>query len=158
VAIALRRLLPIVVGSLIPCAAWYAVSAAELVDGTPVPVRLVGVINSETTTPGQPLVFVVTQDITAVDGRVLIKRGAPVAGVVTRARRAHWGFIRDKPRLEFRFKLLTARDGQVVVLRAAAERGGKDRVVVDRYQQHHEIRWATGSDAFRAYVDGTYEF
>jgi len=142
--------------ALVPYFCSAPVCAAELRDGTPVPVRLVGMINSETTNPGQPLVFVVTEDV-RIGGAVVITRGTPVAGLVTRARRAHWGFTNDKPRLEFRFSLTSARDGQVVALRATPERSRKDRVVVDRLELHHQIRWATGVDTFNAYVDGSYE-
>src|SRR5436190_21848154 len=134
-----------------------AVCAAELRDSTPVPVRLIGVINSETTPNGQPLEFLVTRDVVGSNGEILIERGTPVAGVVTTSRRAHWGWTDRKPKLTFMFSLTTASDGQVIRLRASAAGRKGDSVAVDRYHRHHELRWASGAEIFEAYVDGTYE-
>jgi len=134
-----------------------AASAAELRDGTPVPVRLVGVINSETTQSAQPLEFLVTRDVVGSNGEVLIKRGTPVAGVVTKSRRARWGFTNRKPKLTFMFSLTSARDGQVIRLRASATGRKGDSIAVDRFDRHHGLRWATSADMFEAYVDGTYD-
>jgi len=151
-----RRFAAAVVICLVPVASVAVLSGAQLGDGTPIPVRLVGVINSETTRSGQPLQFVVVCDVMS-DSEILIERGAPVTGVVTNARRAEWGWTHHKPRLAFTYRLTVARDGQMVGLRASAVHGGDEPVTVDRYGRHHQIRWATGGDAFTAYVDGTYE-
>jgi hypothetical protein len=156
-----RRLAPVVAAFCVGLAALPTpVRAAELRDGTPVFVRLVGVINSEITTSGQPLRFVVTRNVVDDRGGVLIRRGTVVAGVVRQSRRPRWGFTTRKPRLVFTFTVTTARDGQVVMLREAAARetDPTDRgIVVDRYERHHQVRWASGADVFQAYVDGTYE-
>ena len=156
-----RRLAPVVAAFCVGLAALPTpVRAAELRDGTPVLVRLVGVINSEITTTGKPLRFVVTRAVVDDRGGVLIRRGSVVAGVVRQARRPRWGFMTRKPRLVFTFTVTTARDGQVVMLRESAVRppDPRDRgVVIDRYERGHQIRWASGADVFQAYVDGTYE-
>ena len=104
-----------------------AASASELRDGTSVPVRLVGAIDSETARPGQRLRFVVTANVVSDGGETLIQRNTAVNGVVTDARRARWGFSNRQPRLAFAFTLTTARDGQIVRLRASVrvESGGK---------------------------------
>jgi hypothetical protein len=151
------RPLTFVIACVCACGVTSPASAGRLQDGTVVPVRMVGIINSETSNAGQPLVFVVTDDV-VIDGAVAIKRGTAVAGEVTRVRRAKWGFTDKKPILEFTFRLTTASNGQVIPLRASAGRGSQATVVVDRGRRHHQIRWAGDADMFRAYVDGTYEF
>src|SRR5215469_14964370 len=78
------------------------VSTVQLPDGTPVLVRLQGVIDSERSTTGEEVSFVVMKDIVA-GGVFLIRQGTPVAGVVVKARPAHWGFVDHKARLAFRF-------------------------------------------------------
>jgi hypothetical protein len=131
-------------------------SAAQLPDGTVIPVRLMHVINSEESRTGDPLVFVVTRDIVAGD-EVLIARDTRVLGVVVAARRVRWGFFHHDPKLEFRFNQTRSRNGRVILLRASPFRRKKDRVVLDWQGRHHDLRWAAETNTFEAYVDGTYE-
>lgn len=131
-------------------------AAARLVDGTPIRVRLLRVISSETSTPGEGLEFVVTRDV-AVMGEVLIERGARVGGTVIDVQRLRLGFVRHAARLVFRFEEMAARDGQVIRLRASALPQANSRVVVDRDGRHHGLQWADGGDTFQAFVDGDYE-
>jgi hypothetical protein len=129
--------------------------AERLGDGTPVRVRLLKPINSESAKSGQPLEFVVTRDV-VVDGRVLIKRGTLVSGAVVRARRADWDFTdHDHPKLAFRFHHTTASNGGTIHLRASSVRQKDDQVVLERYRGH-ELLWAGEADTFEAFVDGDY--
>ena len=134
-----------------------AQAAPRLSDSTPVPVRLVGLINSETSHPGQPLQFTVVSDVT-VDGELMIRKGTMAEGVVVVVKRFRWGFLQKKPKLSFRFTQTTGSNGQVIALRATPARDGGDGVVTDRTTRHHSMLWAGGTDLFEAYVDGDYEW
>src|SRR5262249_46212647 len=107
-------------------------------------------------TTGEQVAFVVMKDIVA-GSVLLIKQGTPVVGVVVKARPAHRGFVDHEARLAFKFNQTTAGDGQAIRLRASPARSTDDRVVVDRYGHHHDMRWAGEGDTFNAYVDGDYE-
>jgi hypothetical protein len=132
-----------------------AVSTVRLLDGTPVPVRLVTVIDSERFTNGDPIPFEVLRDV-VFDGAVVIERGTPATGAVVRARRTHVGFLQHHAELSFTFSQTTARDGQVIRLRASVVRGENDRVDLER-SPHHDMQWAGEANTFNAYVDGNYE-
>jgi hypothetical protein len=134
-----------------------AQGAPRLGDGTPVPVRLLGLINSETSHPGQPLQFVVISDVMA-DGELMIHKGTIVEGVVVEVKRARWGPVLKKPKLTFKFTHTTGSNGQVITLRTTPTRDGGDGVVADRTPRHHLMLWAGGSDLFEAYVDGDYDW
>jgi hypothetical protein len=131
------------------------VSAVRLPDGTPVPVRLLRFIDSESSMTGDPVPFEVTRDV-VFDGVLLIARGTPVIGVVVKARPAHVGFLEHLARLAFTFTQTTAGDGQVIRLRATVVRSTNDRVVLER-SPHHDLQWAGEGNTFNAYVDGDYE-
>jgi len=133
-----------------------AAFAGELRDSTPVPVRLLGAINTETSRPGQSLQFVVTTDVLVGD-TVVIKRDTMVMGVVVRSRRMRWGFLQHKPRLAFRFSYTTAADGRVIGLRSSPLPLGGDHVVGNRGEKGHAVLWIGGTDVFHAYVDGNYQ-
>ena len=130
-------------------------AGARIADSTPVPVRLLGLINSETSRPGQPLSFVVASDV-VVDGEVVITKGTPASGEVVRAKRMKWGFLQHKPKLAFRFTQTTTASGRVISLRASPQRDGGDGHVPNRTASHSFL-WAGGADVFEAYVDGDYE-
>ena len=129
-------------------------AAAQLAEGTVVPVRLVSPINSETAKAGERIHFVVTRDV-VVDGVVVIARNTKVAGTVVAARRASWGFIWHRARLSFTFVQTTAVDGQSVSLRAPNAQGWLN---VDRSRYHHNLQWAGGGDTYEASVHGNYDF
>jgi hypothetical protein len=132
-----------------------AVSTVLLPDGTPVPVRLVTVIDSESLTSGDPVPFEVLRDV-VFDGAVVIERGTSVTGAVVRARRAHLGFLQHHGELEFTFTQTTAVNGQVIRLRAGVVRNQKDHVDLEK-SPHHDLLWAAEGNTFNAYVDGNYE-
>src|SRR5262249_40182573 len=131
-------------------------SAAQLTDGTVIHVRLVNAINSERSTTGDEVRFVVTRDVLAA-GEVLIRKGTAVAGTVVKARRASWGWVEHDARLAFRFSHTVTTTGELIRLRASLDPRAKDRVVVDRNRRHHDLQWAGEADTFDAYVDGNYE-
>jgi hypothetical protein len=139
--------------ALLPAAA----SAGQLADGTMVHVRLLNPISSETSTRGQPLAFVVTRDV-IVDGEVVIARGTHASGMIVKARRADWGaFDEDRARLAFAFHHTIATNGQVISLRASPVRRPNDRITIDRSGRKY-LQWASETDPFEAYVDGTYQW
>jgi hypothetical protein len=132
------------------------VSGAQLGDGTPLTVRLLGMINSETSWTGQRLEFAVMRDV-IVDGQVVITKDTLVTGFVVKARRARWSLRHRRPKLTFRFGHTLACDGQLISLRSAPA-GEKDgSIAVDRGGLDHELAWAGGADLFEAYTDGNYE-
>lgn len=132
------------------------IAAARIGDSTPVPVRLLGVVNSETSRPGQLLEFTVAADV-YVDGRLAIKKGTPAQGVVVVSKRSRWGPIQRHPKLTFRFTRTTASDGQSIALRATRQRNGGDGVIPYRSPEQRRVLWAGGTDLFEAYVDGDYQ-
>jgi hypothetical protein len=134
----------------------YVAAAPRLEDSTPVQLRLLGLINSETSRPGQLLEFTVATDL-VVDGEIVIRKGTRAGGVVVKSRRARWGPRQRRPRLTFRFTSTIASTGQVISLRASSASDGGDGVIGDRFTRHHDLLWAGGADLFKAYVDGTYE-
>jgi hypothetical protein len=131
-------------------------SATWLPDGTRLRVRLIQVISSETSAVGESLDFVVSRDA-AINGEVLIARRTHAAGKIVDVARAAFGFLDHPGRLAFDFDRTTARDGQVIRLRASATPQPGSRVVVDRGGRHHLMQWANGADVFDAFVDGNYE-
>lgn len=134
-----------------------AQATPRLSDSTPVPVRLDGLINSETSHPGQPLQFIVTSDV-FVDGELMIRKGTMAEGVVVVVKRAKWGPLLKKPKLSFKFTHTTGTNGQQIALRATPARDGSNGVVGDRTTRHHLMLWAGGTDLFEAYVDGDYDW
>ena len=131
-------------------------AAAHLADGTPIKLKLLTVITSETSSKGDPLDFVVVSDVRSGD-EVVVARGARVSGVVIEATRMTFGWTEESGRLAFRFIGVAVRGGQLVRLRASATKTPDDRVTVDRGGWHHRLQWAAAMDRFEAYVDGGYD-
>jgi len=129
-------------------------AAAQLAEGTVVPVRLVSPINSETAKAGERIHFVVTRDV-VVDGVVVIARRTPAEGVIVAARRASWGFIWHRAKLAFTYIQTTGVDGRLIRLRAL---NLDNRVNINRGDYHHGLQWATEGDPLEAYVVGNYDF
>jgi hypothetical protein len=127
---------------------------AQLRDGTPVSLRLVGVINSDTSRVGQPLKLVVARDVT-IGTDILIPQGTVAAAIVVEAQRSRWGMKRKHARLAFRITQTTGRNGRIILLRSSPVRRVNDRIEIDRPK--HELLWAGDADMFEAYVDGDYE-
>src|SRR5215467_2365694 len=140
-----------ILGSLCPSPAF----ATRLPDGTRLRVRLIQVISSETSAVGEPLNFVISRDA-AISGEVLIARQTSAVGKIVDVARATFGFLTHPGRLAFDFERTTARDGQLIRLRASPARQPGSRVVVDRDGRHHMLQWANGADLFDAFVDGDY--
>ncbi len=128
--------------------------APELLDGTPVHLRLLGAVTSDNARVGQTLDFVVVSDV-RVGEQIVIRKGTAAFGRITDARRASWEYFHKHPRLAFKFTLTTAQDGAAIALRASPHRGGEDRVVLD-HGDHRQILWAGESNTFDAYVSGNY--
>ena len=131
-------------------------SAAHLADGTPVQVRLLNVITSESSTKGDPLDFVVVREVRSGDD-VIVARGARVSGVVVEATRISFGWTEQSGRLAFRFIGVGVRGGHLIRLRSSPTKTPEDRVTVDRGGRHHRLQWAAAMDTFEAYVDGDYD-
>jgi hypothetical protein len=131
-------------------------AAARLSDGTPIRVRILGVITSETSIAGDPLEFVVVRDVVR-DGEVVIPRGARVSGAVVDARRMSVGWSTQPGRLAFQFHATASRGGRAIRLRASPDSMPAARVIVDRDRRHHWLQWAGGGDTFEAFVDGDYD-
>src|SRR5262249_33426016 len=121
---------------------------------TIVHVRLLSPITSEDSKAGDRIRFVVTKDVIA-DGVVIIARKTSVAGTVTAARRASWGFIWHRAVLAFAFDRTTEVNGQDVTLRS---RTPSCQVTINRSNYHHNLQWANGGDTFEASVAGNYNF
>jgi hypothetical protein len=131
-------------------------SAAGLREGTPVPVRMTSVINSEDSKSGDPVAFIVTSNV-VVDGVVVIARGTRATGWVLKARRSAQGFIWHDAKLTFMFSYTTATNGQPIRLRSSNLDPNGGHVVIDRDRRHHGLQWAAEGDTFEAYVDGNYD-
>jgi hypothetical protein len=129
-------------------------AAAQLPEGTVVHVRLVSPITSETAKAGDRIHLVVTRDV-IVDGLVVIARRTPAEGAIVAARRASWGFIWHRAKLQFTYIQTTSVDGQLIRLRAQSL---DNRVNVNRSDYHHGLQWATEGDPLEAYVVGNYNF
>jgi hypothetical protein len=97
----------------------------RLADGSRVPVRLLQQVSSETATEGAPLNFEVVEDV-RLGGRVIIKQGTPVRGVVVEAaakRRMGRG-----GKLSYSLSETTTVEGQTIRLRAAHQKAGDSHV------------------------------
>ena len=131
-------------------------AAVRLTDGTPLRVRLVHFISSETSKVGDQVELEVLRDV-AVDDRVVIGRGTRVTGMVVEAARGRLGFFARSGRLAFRFDQTTTVDGQTIRLRASLAPQTSNRVVVARTPRRHLLVWAAETATFDAFVDGDYE-
>lgn len=131
--------------------------AAELADGTLVPLRPVGTITSESAKEGDRVGFVVIRDVVVGD-TVVIARGTQATGKVIEARRARWGtFEHHGPRLILKFTQTVSNNGRVVALRSSPEQRENDRLVINRVGRKHHLQWVSEADTFNAYVDGDHK-
>lgn len=95
--------------------------------GTPVPVRLQEAVDSETSTAGQTIRFLVTRDIT-VDDIVVIKAGSEVVGDVTYSQKT--GSLGKEGKVFIVVRYATAVDGTRVPLRANLSQTGDEKVAL----------------------------
>jgi hypothetical protein len=124
----------------------------RLPDGTPVEVRLLGVIASDISAPGEPVQLEVAADV-AVDKMVVIKKGTPVAGAIVEAIPSQ--LSRRPARLVFTIRQTSSVTGQTIRLRTSPDKSGEQRVGITRLR-NALLLWAADGDTFRAFVDGDY--
>jgi hypothetical protein len=124
----------------------------RLPDGTPVEVRLLGVIASDISAPGEPVQLEVAADV-AVDKMVVIKKGTPVAGAIVEAIPSQ--LLRRPARLVFTIRQTSSVTGQTIRLRTSPDKSGEQRVGITRLR-NALLLWAADGDTFRAFVDGDY--
>jgi len=99
----------------------------KLVEGTAVKLTFNEKIKTGEAKKGDPIHFVVAEDVKDPQGSILIKRLTPAVGVVTRSTKAK---ALGKPgKLVFEFTSTTAADGQKVLLRGKEEQRGKRRSI-----------------------------
>lgn len=97
-----------------------------LTEGTPVKVVIAEEISTKTAKLGDPVAFVISQDVIG-NGHVLVSRGTPAKGVVINTSPA--GRIGKSGKLGIAIESTTTVDGKELKLRAAKGREGRDRGV-----------------------------
>jgi hypothetical protein len=95
--------------------------------GTPIPVRLLDDLSSETATAGQLVRFETTRNI-IVDDKIVIKAGSEVIGEVTHAQKT--GSLGKEGSLSLVVQYATAVDGTRIPLRANLSNTGDERVAL----------------------------
>jgi len=95
--------------------------------GTPIPVRLQEAVDSETSTAGQTVRFLVTRDI-SVNDIVVIKAGAEVIGEVTYSQKT--GSMGKEGNVFLVVRYATAVDDTRVPLRANLSQTGDEKVAL----------------------------
>lgn len=95
-----------------------------LTEGTPVKVIIAGEISSKTAKLGDPVTFMISEDVT-VDGHVLVSRGTAAKGAVINASPA--GRIGKSGKLGVAIESTVTVDGKQLKLRAAKGEEGRDR-------------------------------
>jgi hypothetical protein len=124
----------------------------KLPDGTPVEVRLLRVIASDISTPGEPVHLAVAADV-AVDKLVLLAKGTPVAGVIVEAAPSR---VSGRPaRLIFTIHQTSSVSGQTIRLRTSPDKAGEQRASVTGGRSAL-LLWAAPGQIFHAFVDGDY--
>lgn len=115
----------------------------RLADGSPVGVRLLNLISSETSKPGDAVRLAVVGDV-AVDGTVVIKDGTPASGTVVEARP---GTLRGRaPRLAFVVSETRSVSGETIRLRSPQIEPFRGRRAY--------LLWIAQGSKFEAFVDG----
>jgi hypothetical protein len=97
----------------------------RLPDGTPVEVRLLGVIASDISAPGEPVQLEVAADV-ALDKMVVIKKETPVAGAIVEGFPSQ--LSRRPARLVFTIRQTSSVTGQTIRLRTSPDKSGEQRV------------------------------
>jgi hypothetical protein len=124
----------------------------RLPDGTPVEVRLLEVISSDISAPGEPVRLEVTADV-AVDKMVVIRKGTPVAGAIVEASPSQPS---SRPaRLVFAIRQTSSVSGQTIRLRTSPDKSGEQRVRITR-PRDALLLWAAQGETLHAFVDGDY--
>ena len=95
--------------------------------GTPLPVRLLDDLSSETATAGQTVRFEVTRDVVVGD-KVVIKAGSEVVGEVSHAQKT--GSLGEEGSIYLVIRYASAVDGTRIPLRANLSSTGSERVAL----------------------------
>lgn len=98
-------------------------SKAMLADGTHVKLQLTETLSSNKSRVGDKVHYVVDEDVTDSDKKVLISKGAPATGTVTLAKGR--GGLGRSGKLEFTCESVTAVDGSQIPLRGEEAKNGK---------------------------------
>ncbi len=120
----MRRVLYAIVFLVARTAAAQSGARASLPEGTELHVVTTSGISSKTATTGDPINFTVDEAV-AVDGRVVIAKGAMVRGTVAEAKRA--GRMGKGGKLNVRVQSVSAVDGTRIPLRAAKGNTGDNK-------------------------------
>jgi hypothetical protein len=99
-------------------------SASILPDGTPMKLRLLNKLDSQTAKNGDEIPFAVVNDV-VVGGVTVLRRGSPATGVVTHAEAAKTGGRAGK--LSFTINDIRLLNGGKVPVRALNRKSGEDR-------------------------------
>jgi hypothetical protein len=123
-----------------------------LLDGTPVEVRLLRVIASDISVPGDPVQLAVNADV-IIDSVVVIEKGTPVAGAISEAGPSQ---LWSRPaRLSFVIRHTSSISGQTIRLRTSRDTPGEQRIEIHNHRSAL-LLWAAPGKTFRAFVDGDY--
>jgi hypothetical protein len=95
--------------------------AFGLEDGLTVKLKFIEELSSKTAEADQPVKFEVAEDVWVKD-RLVIPKGAPAKGQITKVRRS--GMLGRKGKLEIALKEVTLITGERVAVRASKEQGG----------------------------------
>jgi hypothetical protein len=99
-------------------------SASILPDGTPMKLRLLNKLDSQTAKNGDEILFAVVNDV-VVGGVTVLRRGSPATGVVTQAEAAKT--MGRAGKLSFTINDIELRNGGKVPVRAFNRKSGEDR-------------------------------
>lgn len=129
-------------------------SEVRLVDGTRVRVRIMDLVTSETSRPGDAVRLQVADDV-VVNGTVAIRGGTPVNGTVVESAPGRLGLLgAHRARLVFTIDQTSAVDGQPIPLRPVGGKQGEHRIVVGRGTRSQLLLWVVQWETFDVVVDG----
>jgi hypothetical protein len=137
--------------------------AFGLEDGVTINLKFVEDLSSKTADMDQPVKFEVAEDVWVKD-RLVIPKGAPAKGQITKVRKS--GMLGRKGKLEIALKEVTLFTGERVAVRASKEQGGgvgADVIVLAAIVnplflliKGKNVTYKAGTE-FKAYVNGDFE-
>ena len=129
-------------------------SEVRLGDGTRVRVRIMDLVTSETSRPGDAVGLQVADDV-VVNGAVAIRRRTPAKGTVVEAAPGRLGLLgAHRALLVFTIDQTNAVDGQPIPLRPVGGKQGEHRIVVGRGTRSQLLLWVVQWETFDVFVDG----